>query len=160
MLSDGLGHGVLAREASDRALATAEANPSAAPATILSACGTALQGSRGAVLAIVRLEEAEHALNAVSVGNIRAGVCLSGSVARVLSQAGIVGVSSSRVVPRSSRLAVPPNALLVLATDGTHDPLAECATPEIHTLPPWALAQRILERSGKSHDDAMVVVVR
>lgn len=158
MLSDGVGHGVPAREASDLALATTRFHREAAPDVILTACDVALRGSRGAVLALIRVDERAHAVAAASVGNIEGGVCHLGRLEPILAQAGVVGAPWAPTICRPLLLAMPEGALLVLATDGTRGSLEECGGPAAHLLPPWELAQRILDRRG--NDDAMVVVVK
>lgn len=158
MLCDGVGHGVAAREASDLALATTHYHREATPDAVLTACNVALRGSRGAVVALVRMDERGHTVEAASMGNIEAGVCHLGRLEPILAQAGVVGASWAPPVRLPLRLGMPEGALLVLATDGTQGSLEACGGPGAHLLPPWELAQRILERRG--HDDAMVVVVK
>lgn len=158
MLSDGVGHGVPARVASDLALATTHFHREATPDTVLTACNVALRGSRGAVLALARLDERGHAVEAASMGNIEGGICHEGRLDPILAQAGVVGASWAPPVRRPLRLAMPEGALLVMATDGTRGSLQECGGPGAHLLPPWELAQRILDR--RVNDDAMVVVVK
>lgn len=156
MLTDGLGHGRPAREASDRALAVAAAGSESRPEVILSECTSALRGTRGAVIAIGRLDEA-GSLDIASVGNIQMGLCDPGGARRIAGSAGYVGSPSPRSI-RPIRISAPDGVTWVLATDGIRDPLAACA--EARTFPPWALAHRILLHGGTAHDDAMVVVVR
>lgn len=159
VLSDGLGHGPSAREASESALAAAGRDHGSAPEHVLIACDAALRASRGAVLAIVHLDERGH-LDAASVGNIEGGVCHDRRATRIPAQTGVVGGAWPRENVRSTRLAMPPGAVLLLATDGAKDPLAECGVVENAGLPPWALAQHILEMHSRPTDDAMVVVVK
>lgn len=158
MLSDGVGHGAEARVASDLALATAHYHREAPPDAVLTACNVALRGSRGAVLALVRRDERSHTIEAASMGNIEAGVWHLGTLDRILAQPGAVGASWAPPVRPPFRLGMPEGAMLVLATDGTRGFLEECGSPAAHLLPPWELAQRILDRRGS--DDAMVVVVK
>lgn len=157
MLCDGLGHGALAREASDRALDTARAaSADDAPEDILSRCGSALHGTRGAVVAVGRLGDG-GALDVASIGNIQAGLCLPDGVQRIVGTPGFVGAPRTRPA-RPQRLEAPSGTTWILATDGVHDPTAACV--DARTLAPWTLAQRILERGAKVHDDAMIVVVK
>lgn len=160
VLVDGLGHGVAAREAADRALAVADADPGSQPEALMAACGAALRGSRGAVIAIGRFEDGAGAVESASIGNIQMGVWNRGIMQRVLPQSGIVGATSARPARPAGRLLMPPGAAMVMATDGTHDPLGDLVDADVHARSPWALAQRIVERRGKAHDDAMVVVVK
>lgn len=157
MLCDGLGHGKIAREASDRALAIAGQHPDESPTEILTSCMGALRGTRGAVIALGRLEERRQALHAASVGNIQMGLRGPGGVVRIPGSPGYIGSAQGRPV-RPIDLPSARGSTWVLATDGVHDALGVLA--EARALPPWALAQRILEQGRKAHDDALVVVVQ
>ncbi|GDX82448.1 hypothetical protein LBMAG42_42590 [Deltaproteobacteria bacterium] len=158
MLCDGLGHGAEARQASELAIRTANAIPDAAPEAVLAACDAALRPTRGAAVTMVHVDERGH-LTGASVGNIEAGVCQGGVVSRLPAQPGVVGSGRARERLRPSRLPMPRGSIFVLATDGSTYPLAECRVADTAGVPPWVLAQRILERCARDTDDAMVVVV-
>jgi anti-sigma regulatory factor (Ser/Thr protein kinase) len=156
MLCDGLGHGVLARDESDRALAVAEAHRAAAPDAILFACAREFRGSRGAVAAVARVEDA-GVITYAAVGNIEAALCRGPAIERIAGTPGFLGAPVARPV-RPARLQAPRGTSLVFATDGVRQPHAACA--EAGAVPAWALAQRVLAQGRRERDDAMVVVVR
>lgn len=159
MLVDGLGHGVLAREAADRAIDVAAAAPDDQPVAIMWAGAAALRGTRGAVVATARLNNHGAPIDYASVGNIQMGVWNRGTVQRAAGHPGIVGSASQRP-SRPAGLVLAPGAMFVMATDGIADVFGGLELADTLTMPPWAIAQRILTRRGKSHDDAMVVVVK
>jgi len=154
MLCDGLGHGPLARAPADAALEIAAGMPGLTPGEVVAACGRGLRGSRGAVLAFVRGDDA-GGVEVAGLGNIQVGFCTTGRVERVALGPGFAGAP-----PRPARTSsvTSHRPTWVLATDGVRDPFALCANAG--ALPPWALAQRILAAGHREHDDAMVVVVR
>lgn len=154
MLCDGLGHGPLARAPADAALEIAAGMPSLPPGEVVEACGRGLRGSRGAVLAFARMDDAGE-VEVAGLGNIQVGFCTAGRVERVALGPGFAGAPARPV--RTSRVTSH-RPTWVLATDGVRDPFALCANAG--ALPPWALAQRILAAGHRGHDDAMVVVVR
>ena len=158
-LVDGLGHGPLAREAADRAISVAASAPDDKPVVLLWACAAALRGTRGAVVAMARLGGEGAEIDYASVGNIQMGVWNRGTVQRAAGNPGIVGSASQRP-SRPAGLQLASGALFVMATDGIQDVFSGLELADARTLPPWAIAQRILAKRGKSHDDAMVVVVK
>ncbi len=157
MICDGLGHGALAREAADLALATAGDRLTQSPDEILAACGAALAGTRGAALAVVRLDERGW-LEAISVGNIEGGIATGAAVRAVGSQPGVVGRPSELHTPRVNRMPMLAGARLLLATDGVLAPLAELRAPLPADFPLWSLAQRVFDSPCRV-DDATVIVV-
>src|SRR4051812_27934099 len=73
-LVDGLGHGPLAAEAAQAALACLRARPDLDPMAALAACHGALRGTRGAALSIATVDTARQRLTFVGVGNVEARV--------------------------------------------------------------------------------------
>ncbi len=74
---------------------------------------------------------------------------------RLVTRGGIVG---SELPPlRAEVLAVAPGDTLILATDGIQSGFADDLAVD---APPQQLADQILARSGKSTDDALVLVAR
>ncbi len=158
MMCDGLGHGVLARDAADRALLIAGEDPGASPELILARCASELRRTRGAVIAVARFDEAGAAVHAASVGNIQMGVRGPGGMVRFAGGPGFVGSPGAGRPVRPFRVPVPSSATWVFATDGLRDPLGFCA--EAPTMAGWALAQRIFDHGRRQHDDALVMVVQ
>ena len=73
---------------------------------------------------------------------------------RVLLRSGLVGYQSPRL--RASTLPLAPDDLLIFATDGIDAGFAEGVD---RSESPQQLADDILERHFKGHDDALVLVV-
>ncbi|HLK43637.1 MAG TPA: hypothetical protein VKV34_09875, partial [Thermoleophilia bacterium] len=71
---DGIGHGPLAGDAAAQAAGAVLANAGSGLASILEACDAALAGTRGAVMALARIDEAQGTVEHASVGNVGARI--------------------------------------------------------------------------------------
>ncbi len=153
---DGLGGGREAARAAEGAAAVMRANVGADPALLVQLAHRAIQGTRGAVLALMSFNLQQRSMSFIGVGNIGAHVYSSAGI-KPISKNGIVGYR----LPHLLKLTYNYNFgdTFVLFSDGVSGrfSLDPAITP---SLPPQSLAERILEGYGKTTDDATVVVVR
>lgn len=158
---DGLGHGSAAAEASDVACETLAENPGTGLEELLRLCHEALVGTRGVVMTLVDFDERSNSATWVGVGNVEGRLLRAGEPAGITGGptptlfGGVLGHQLPSV--RTSRTPVGHGDLVVLATDGVR---ADFATLLSTAGPPEAIAERVMERSGRHDDDALVVVVR
>ena len=97
IVADGLGHGPVAAEASDAALAVFALRPAAGPEQLLTVAHEALRSTRGAAVAVAVLDAEAGTLVFCGAGNI-AGRLISGIADRsLLSQHGTVGLQIRRL---------------------------------------------------------------
>jgi len=157
---DGLGHGAAAAAAARAAVAALNRHAQESVLPLLQRCHQALAGTRGAVVSVALFDRADGSMTWLGVGNVE-GVLLYADAGgrrgreRLVTRGGIVG---SELPPlRAEVLAVAPGDTLVLATDGIQSGFADELTVD---APPQQLADQILARSGKSTDDALVLVAR
>jgi len=157
---DGLGHGAAAAAAARVAVATLNRHAQESVLPLLQRCHQALAGTRGVVVSVALFDRADGSMTWLGVGNVE-GVLLYADAGgrrgreRLVTRGGIVG---SELPPlRAEVLAVAPGDTLVLATDGIQSGFADELTVD---APPQQLADQILARSGKSTDDALVLVAR
>lgn len=154
---DGLGHGPLAAEVSEATVAYLEScSPTATLPDLLRACHVRLQGTRGAALALARLDLAVGQLEYAGVGNIEARL-LSAEAVRPISYNGIVGA----ILPRFQvfTYSFRPGALFLMHSDG----VSARFTLDAATLsgqPSDLIATSIMRDWSRPHDDATMVVVR
>lgn len=158
---DGLGHGLEAAAAAECARDVIAVHAEEPPAVLLQLCHAALAHTRGVTMTVASIDCDAHEIHWVGVGNVRAklvrrvegpGVQL---VSRALLYSGTVGYSMPDV--RVSSVGVLPDDLVVMATDGIGaDFFADVAIGQ----PVDRIAASILERHGKSSDDALVAVAR
>jgi serine phosphatase RsbU (regulator of sigma subunit) len=155
---DGLGHGPAAAVAARAALAALAARPALGPADAVRACHAALAGTRGAAVAVARIEPAGRRLTFAGVGNVEGRlwpVGPAGRAERPIAYRGIVGAALPTV--RAFEFALGAGWLLVLHTDGVSARFELDQVPEGARGHPQALAEAVLARWGRSTDDATVV---
>ena len=155
---DGLGHGPAAHEAAAAAVRALAAAPDLAPERALALCQRALAGTRGAALAIVRIDLAAGRLTYAGVGNVEGRLWRPEGERRLLAQRGIVGATLPTIRPVDAR---PRGGLAPasLHSDGVSDRFASAALPEWGG-PIQPLAEAILRRHGRVTDDATVLIAR
>ena len=158
-LIDGVGHGELAALAASCAREVLEETSTLSAQEVLHVCHQRLRSTRGAVAAIATIDVASSKLTFAGVGNIEARLWQNGREQRLISYRGLLGTAIPTLRAFECTLSSP--WLLVLHTDGVSgrasldpDDLAVARDSGVE-----ALAQRLLERWGRSHDDATVVVV-
>ncbi len=149
---DGLGHGSEAGIAAHTAARTVLGHRELPLDQILRHCDQQLQPTRGAAMAVLRLE-ADGRGEFCGVGNIEVQ-SLAGQAAGVFCLPGIVGhnVRALRIMP----FTMQSGDIYCLHTDGvsSRGDLRGC-------LPgaPQAVARRIVDAWGRPHDDATAVVL-
>ena len=157
---DGLGHGAEAATAAKTAIAVLESHAEEPLAALVNRCHEALTKTRGAVMTVATLRWFKDQLAWLGVGNVEAILLRADRQAkarsdRVLLRSGLVGYQLP--VLRATTLALAPDDLLIFATDGIDAAFAEGL---VCSDSPQQLADDILERHFKGHDDALVLVVR
>jgi len=157
-LVDGLGSGKAAAEAAQAAIRCVEVSSTLPLSDIMAKCHQALRGTRGAVMALLRVSFAESTITFVGVGNIGIHVRSTTNSIKPISKNGIVGYR----LPRLQEFTYPytPGDLFVLHTDGIssrfilNDGLWKEAQ-DVQTL-----ADEIARNFGKDNDDTTALVAR
>ncbi len=157
---DGLGHGPAAREASDRAVAALAGAAARDPLALIGACDRALEGTRGAVLAIARLELAAGQLSHAGAGNVASRIFQQGTRTSFLSAARVLGMRQPPVRIPLETVSLGSDAVLVMFTDGILSRADLTLELELLRQPPLVIAHEVLERFGRKNDDALVLVAR
>ena len=156
MVADGLGHGIDAERASRLAVEAFVASGLDAPSRIVQRAHDALRGTRGAAVAVVRVEGVEARF--AGVGNVAGSVIADGVTRHMVSHPGIVGHQMSRVqeftYPWSDR------SLLVMASDGIRTQWRLDAYPGISRRRPTLIAATLWRDFSRGRDDATVVVAQ
>src|SRR5213593_1172653 len=157
---DGLGHGDAAIAAAQTAMAVLKSHAEEPLTALVNRCHAALTKTRGAVMTLATLRWLESKLTWLGVGNVEAILLRADRQAkapseRVLLRSGLVGYQLP--VLRASTLPLALDDLLIFATDGINPGFAEGL---VRSDFPQQLADRIMERHFKGHDDALVLVVR
>ncbi|MFI0720681.1 ATP-binding SpoIIE family protein phosphatase [Streptomyces sp. NPDC021224] len=158
MMCDGLGHGPLAARAADAARTAFRTSSATDPAALLSDIHRGLRGTRGAAVAVARVDPAARTVSLCGVGNIAA--CVLGVASRqpLMSVPGIVGHNFPRLQTFSA--ALPPGHVLVLHSDGLTSRWQPAQFPGLTSQAPAVVAAQLLWQAGTRRDDAGVVVVK
>jgi hypothetical protein len=155
-LVDGLGHGSQAAMAAQAVLAEAETHRDLPSDAMLASIDREVRWSRGAAIALLRLDGAARTLSYSGVGNVRAAL-FGAATRRFDGKPGILGAGHRSQKPEVASWR--DGDLLLLWTDGfpallTLDPAGLRLGGD-----PGALALRLLEGSATGRDDAAVVCV-
>jgi anti-sigma regulatory factor (Ser/Thr protein kinase) len=158
MIADGLGHGPLAADAADAACASFDAQPFAAPGSLIETMHTSIGGTRGAAVAVARIDPAAAAMTFAGVGNI-AGTLLApdGQSRGLFSHNGTVGHQVRKVQPFD--YPYPPGSLLVLHSDGLQTRWTLEAYPGLVRRHPAVIAGVLHRDFCRGRDDATAVVI-
>ena len=116
-----------------------------------------LKGTRGAAVGMCAINTSTGRLDYAGIGNTsirRFGV----TETRLVSHDGVLGQNMRTPLPQSLQLAA--DDLVVLYTDGISDRFTFDQYPGIAHHPPTEIANNIVQRFGKDHDDAACIAVR
>jgi anti-sigma regulatory factor (Ser/Thr protein kinase) len=158
LVADGLGHGALAAEAAQAAVAVFAKRRGASPAQMLEDIHRALRPTRGAAVAVAALDRARGLLRFAGLGNISGAIVSAGQSRSLVSHHGTAGGGARRI----QEFAYPwsPGDLLVLHSDGlgTHWSLSDY--PGITQRHPALIAALLYRDHRRGSDDTTVVVMR
>lgn len=158
---DGLGHGPPAREASHVAMRSFYEHQTESPSAILDACHDSLGGTRGVVMAIARLAEPTGDMELASTGNIDVQVVGPRTARRFAGSSAVLGGRRNRAAKaRVENASLAGGELVILTTDGISSKLSIEQDLLLLRDHPIVVAQRIMERFGRTNDDALVLVAR
>jgi len=157
---DGLGHG----EEAAASAAVAESSLRSAPAdsllSIVKRCHAdvrARHGARGLVMSIAQFDAQQGALTWIGIGNVEGVVVQSPATrARLLNRGGVLGWSLPPL--RAEVIDVSAGGLLVFATDGLDAAFVD--SMPMDGRPPQEIADDLLRRHARPHDDALVLAAR
>jgi anti-sigma regulatory factor (Ser/Thr protein kinase) len=155
---DGLGHGPEAAKAAQGAIEALRRRPAATPSAVVQDAHEALRITRGAALAVARIDYATDTVRFAGIGNV-AGIVLDGEGRRPLvSHNGIVGNNMRKV--QEFALPCPPGALCVLHSDGLQTQWSLADYPGLQSRQPVLAAAILMRDFRRERDDAMVLVAR
>jgi anti-sigma regulatory factor (Ser/Thr protein kinase) len=159
MVADGLGHGTEARLASCEAVRQLYENPDLPPKPLLTRVHQALRSTRGAAVAVARINFAHGKLVFAGVGNISARI-YSGSEGRqnLVSLNGTAGHQCERIQEFS--YPWPDDGLLVMHSDGLTTGTALEPYPGLAARDPALIAGVLYRDFCRGRDDATVVVAK
>lgn len=158
IVADGLGHGLLAHEASQRALEVFQEYSSRSSMEIMNTLHLSLRSTRGAAVGIAELNREKMIFNYCSVGNVLASIVSQSGTKRCVSYNGTVGIQLNKF--QNLPYPIDKDSLVIIASDGlsTHWDLKPY--PGIFLRHPFVVAGVLYRDFSKGTDDVSVVVIR
>jgi negative regulator of sigma-B (phosphoserine phosphatase) len=153
---DGLGGGTEAERAARLAADLLEQHTDLPLQELIRRSHTALHSTRGAVIGILRLDQASSHATYVGVGNIGVQV-YSRQPIKPISKNGILGFRLPSLL--ELRYSYDPGDIFVLYSDGVSSSFGQDNKIDLKQ-PPQRMAEQILATYGKYTDDATVVAVK
>jgi anti-sigma regulatory factor (Ser/Thr protein kinase) len=158
---DGLGHGPQAREAAVRAIATVHETSHLPLPEMLARCDGDLLGTRGAVMAVARVDLSAATLEHAAVGNTSTRLHEPDGTARpLLSTAGTLGVSRPTRRLTAERAGFSGSRVLTMVSDGIVTRLDLSGEQALLRRHPILIAHHVMSRFARGTDDAIVLVAR
>jgi anti-sigma regulatory factor (Ser/Thr protein kinase) len=155
---DGLGHGLAAADASREALRVFAASPGLAPAALIQAAHGALRSTRGAAMAVARIDAKAGEIRYSGIGNISGSVFAGEQTYRMVSHNGTVGYQ----LPTVAEFVYPwpTRALLVMHSDGLRTQWRLDAHTGLARSHPSLVAGVLFRDHQRGRDDVTVLAVR
>jgi anti-sigma regulatory factor (Ser/Thr protein kinase) len=158
LVSDGLGHGTFAAEASALAAGIFSRTAAQEADTLVEAILAALRSTRGAAIAVATCNISSRRAEFSGIGNI-AGTLVSGNTARKMtSMNGTAGLVARRV--HAFQYPYQSETLLVMHSDGLSGSWTLDKYPGLAQREPMLIAAVLYRDYGKDRDDASVLVAR
>ncbi len=159
LVADGLGHGLEAKTASLEAVRMLHSSSSLAPGALIERAHQALRSSRGAAVAVARIDRLTNTVTFAGVGNISAQI-YSGAHPRqhLVSVNGTAGHNLYRV--REFSYPWPNDGMLVLHSDGLLTSAGLETHPGLALHDPTLIAGVLYRDFTRRNDDATVVVAK
>lgn len=154
---DGLGHGREANLAAKAATRLVRKEPMLDLGHLMSRLDDRLRGTVGAAVSLCSVDLASGAVRYAAVGNTVLRIEGERSH-RMAAAAGTVGARLKP--PRVQSAALGKGEVLLIHTDGISERLSPQDYPQLRYQSPETVAETIVARYGKRHDDATVVVAR
>ena len=159
-LADGLGHGPHARVAARGAVEALREQRAAPLQEILARAHDALQTTRGAVMACVRVDEAAGELESANVGNVSVRLCGPQLHKHFSGRSFVLGSPGNLRSPLMERAALGPRDALILFSDGVTSRMNLENELDLLREHPLVIAHQFVERFGRGNDDMLVLVAR
>ena len=158
MVADGLGHGPQAASASGAATALVQPGGTFDPAAMLQQAHGALQGTRGAAVAVACLDSAADELRFAGIGNISVSLHGGDNARHLVSHNGIVGSNMRKV--QEFTMPLTDDAMLIMHSDGIGTRWDLDRYPGLSQRHPALIAAVLYRDHARGRDDASIVVAQ
>ncbi|HEY7338322.1 MAG TPA: ATP-binding SpoIIE family protein phosphatase [Bryobacteraceae bacterium] len=156
MVADGLGHGILAAGASAAAADAFYTSAEQTPAALLQVVHRALRGTRGAAVAVARVEFGKSRTRFAGLGNVAGTVLTGGNLHSMVSHSGTAGYEARQA--REFEYPWAQDGVIVMHSDGLSGLWDLSAFPGLAFRHPSLIAAVLYREAGRDRDDACVIV--
>ncbi len=157
VVSDGLGHGPMAADATDAALVQLNRHRAGPPEDLLAAMHQHLSSTRGAAISVTTWDAAASTICHGGVGNVAACLWRDDTPHGWLSHNGVVGHQVKHLTSETRPWL--PGDRLIVSTDGLPRSTKLRLPATIWSMPRPLIAGVLVQRYARGHDDATAVVV-
>jgi anti-sigma regulatory factor (Ser/Thr protein kinase) len=158
LLADGAGHGIEAARAAEAAVRIFLENADMPGTELMERMHRALMPTRGAAVAIARIDAAARLVRYVGVGNIAGTLVCDGVARHMVSHNGTAGHLAPRIREFTYEFTGKP--LVILHSDGLTSRWDLAAYPGLASQHPSLVAGVLLRDHRRGRDDASVVAIR
>jgi anti-sigma regulatory factor (Ser/Thr protein kinase) len=159
VMADGLGHGLLAADASRAAVRVSDEDPREPGPDLMRRIHEALRPTRGAAVAIANLHSANRTVQFTGVGNISASIISpDGIVRHAVSHPGTAGHELRRIA--EFQYPWEPGSTLIMHSDGVLSHWSLEPYPGLLSRHPALIAGILYRDFSRGRDDATIAVVR
>jgi anti-sigma regulatory factor (Ser/Thr protein kinase) len=155
LVVDGLGHGILAAEASRRAVQIFQQNSHEIPVEILEAMHDGLRSTRGAAAAIAQVDLSKKLIHYAGVGNINGAIVTPSTCKRMVSHNGTLGHEIWKINEFSYE--IPDGAALLMHSDGLGSQWDIRKYPGLLSHHPQIVTSILYRDFHKDRDDVTVL---
>ena len=158
LVSDGLGHGPQAAQASLEAVRVFQANAHCSPGVLMSQLHQALRSTRGAAIAIAELDPVQQQVRYAGVGNIAATILSGQAQHNLISYNGTVGHEIRKI----QEIAYPwySDSVMILHSDGLSSNWQINQYPGLLYKHSSLMAGVLYRDYSRGRDDTTILVVR
>ncbi len=159
IVADGLGHGLLAADASRAAIRISAEQPGTAGVRLMEQIHEALRPTRGAAVAVSEILPGRDLVQYTGLGNIVGSIIApGGGVLHLVSHPGTAGHEVHRIA--EFQYPYPTGSLLVMHSDGLSSSWSLDRYPGLAVRHPGVIAGVLYRDHRRERDDATIVVVR
>ena len=159
LLADGLGHGLEAHRASSQAVRVVQENPGLSPKALLDRVHQALRATRGAAVAIAKIDSAHAKLTFAGVGNASARIYSGNRLCHsAVSMNGTAGHQCERLQEFS--YPWPADGILQLNSDGLTTSAGLEPYPGLALRDPALIAGVLYRDFTRGRDDSTVIIAK
>jgi anti-sigma regulatory factor (Ser/Thr protein kinase) len=158
LVTDGLGHGPGAAEASTAAVEAFEQHLDEAPEGLLKAIHAALRPTRGAAAAVAEIGADRQTVRFAGVGNIAGAIITGAGERHMVSHNGILGHDVRKF--QEFAYPLPADALMVMHSDGLLTQWGFARYPSLRSRDPGLVAGVLYRDFARGRDDVTVLAAR